>query len=372
MKTEVNNPNEIPDNLFYHRKCYQRFTLKRDIDKLKSQHDNIQAKVNEMQVDFGNVEEPQRRTKRVCSDSTILPYECIFCKKRRTKNRKEEKLAQCIDERGRDLIIKHARRKQNFYIMSIPDLISNEAKYHKTCYQTFTLDEKEEDDIDETDIEAEAFKQVIKYFLELQTFRKNDIVTLKFLMAMMEEKLKESNSTIKPSTRKNFKRSLETKVPSIKSLTFGSEVYIYCKSASIDGIILRYIETKNENDQLKDQYKHEEAQIIKSFDVIRNEIKHLKDTLPWPPQPHDLTPDKVVIPPMLNLALSTLLKGKDDMLNEKAERLKMSIAQDLIYAVTQGISILIFESVYSMFCIRNSKSNIHPIGENRMLSFAKV
>ena len=338
METKADSRSKIPENLLYHRKCYQRFTMKREIDKLRLQHEMIQSRVDEMETDFDDAEEPQRRSKRVCSDSIILPYECIFCKRRKTKNRQEEKMVQCIDERARDLIIECAKRKGNFYVLSIPNLISNEAKYHKSCYQSFTIipDGKEEDEI-ETNIEAEAFKEVIKYCLELESFRSSEIVTLKFLMSKMEEKLKDNNLTMKLSTRKNFKRSLETKIPSLKFLKSEKETYVYYQAASIDDIVLKYVNAKQENDQLKKEWQNEEAQVSKTFDLIRKEIKKLNDTIPWPPQPHDLTPDKVVIPPMLNLALLTLLKGKDGTLSEKAERLKMSIAQDLIYAVTQGI-----------------------------------
>ena len=103
--------------------------------------------------------------------------------------------------------------------------------------------------------------------------------------------------------------------------------------------MLKYIKVKEENDQLKNEQQNEEEQFIKCFETLRKEVKQLNDTMPWPPQPEDLTPDKVVIPPMLNMALSRLLKSKDGTLTEKAERLKMSIAQDIIYAVTQGMII---------------------------------
>ena len=141
------------------------------------------------------------------------------------------------------------------------------------------------------------------------------------------------------STRKNFKRELQTQVPSLKFLDSGNAIYVYSKSASIDDIMLKYIKVKEENDQLKNEQQNEEEQFIKCFETLRKEVKQLNDTMPWPPQPEDLTPDKVVIPPMLNMALSRLLKSKDGTLTEKAERLKMSIAQDIIYAVTQGMII---------------------------------
>ncbi|XP_066925451.1 uncharacterized protein [Clytia hemisphaerica] len=335
METKSDSPSEIPANILYHRKCYQRFIMKREIDKLKLKHEMIQAQVGDIEKYTDGIEETERRAKRVCSDSPILKDECIFCKKRKTKNREEENLVQCIDERGRDQILEWAKKKGNFDVLGISNLITNEAKYHKSCYQSFIKvpDGKGED---KTEIEAEAFKAVIKYCLEQESFHSSEIVTLNFLMSIMEGKLKDNDLTMEASTKKNFKRSLETKMPSLKFLKTRNETYVYHQSVSLDEIVLKYVNATEENDQLKNEWKNEEVQAIKTFDFIRKEIRNLTDTIPWPPQPQDLTPDKVVIPPMLNLLLSTLLKGKDGTLSEKAERLKMSIAQDLIYAVTKG------------------------------------
>ena len=342
MDIEVNSPEKVPDNLSYHRKCYQRFTLKRDIDKLKSQHEKIQAQVDQKEiVDDG--EEPRRKSNRVCSDSPIEKNICLFCKVRRVKDSTEETLVQCIDERARDRIIECAKRKGRFDIFGISNLISNEAKYHKSCYRNFTYipDDEVEPTESETkkSLQSSAFKEVVKFCLDLDTFRPNEIIPLKHLVSIMEDKLKENNLTMDASTRKNFKRELQTQVPSLKFLDSGNEIYVYSKSASIDDIMLKYIKAKEENDQLKNEQQNEEEQFIKCFETLRKEVKQLNDTMPWPPQPEDLTPDKVVIPPMLNMALSRLLKSKDGTLTEKAERLKMSIAQDIIYAVTQGMII---------------------------------
>ena len=91
--------------------------------------------------------------------------------------------------------------------------------------------------------------------------------------------------------------------------------------------------------ELKEKYENQtpdEANLVRALEIVRKEIKEMKNTIPWPPQPDDLVPEKVVIPPLLNLSLSTFLNGNDDCQNQKTERLKMSFAQDLIYAVTQG------------------------------------
>ena len=96
---------------------------------------------------------------------------------------------------------------------------------------------------------------------------------------------------MKTSTRKNFKRTLETQVPSLKFLKSGKEFHVYIQAASIEDIMLKYIKVKEENDQLKKEQQNEEEQFVKCFDALRKEVKELNDRIPWPPQPEDLTPD---------------------------------------------------------------------------------
>ena len=76
--TLINETAEIPNNLYYHRKCYQRFTLKRDIEKLKAEQYKID-KIIGTPIRDGSDE--TRKSKRKAGSSTILPKECLFCKK---------------------------------------------------------------------------------------------------------------------------------------------------------------------------------------------------------------------------------------------------------------------------------------------------
>ena len=63
----------------------------------------------------------------------------------------------------------------------------------------------------------------------------------------------------------------------------------------------------------------------------------MKDTMPWPPNGIDLTPDKVKIGKNLAAFLNTLLTRKLSESNSpRANRLKQSYAQDIIYGVSNG------------------------------------
>ena len=62
----------------------------------------------------------------------------------------------------------------------------------------------------------------------------------------------------------------------------------------------------------------------------------LKYTIPWPPQPEDLNPDKVCIPDILKLLLNTVFNGRGCSQTARSSRLMLSIAEDIIYATSKG------------------------------------
>ena len=75
------------------------------------------------------------------------------------------------------------------------------------------------------------------------------------------------------------------------------------------------------------QYKLTNKSTANISAKIRSEIMQ-QGTLPWPPQPHDLSPDKFNIPMHLDLFLSSLMCSR-------LARLKFSVAQN-IYIVSEG------------------------------------
>ena len=61
----------------------------------------------------------------------------------------------------------------------------------------------------------------------------------------------------------------------------------------------------------------------------------MEDTMPWPPQVSDLTKDKIKIGDKLESFLNIALSGEVAMSkSDKVQRLKLSIGQDIAYAVS--------------------------------------
>ena len=82
----------------------------------------------------------------------------------------------------------------------------------------------------------------------------------------------------------------------------------------------------------------EEKTIFQAAKLEREEIKSLKDTMPWSPRPSDLEVGQFVLSPYLEQLLNTILSGKRDCsdTSSKCTRLKQSFGQDMIYAVSNG------------------------------------
>ena len=132
--------NVIP-KLFYHRECYQRFTLKRDFEKIvlkETEHEEFdKSLLNEIQFETN---EAGRLTKKTNENSsgTILKKGCIFCKRNLYKNKKLVKLTQCLELRAVQAIYNAAYAVNDFEILGLlnsNDIIAAEAHYHKDCYK---------------------------------------------------------------------------------------------------------------------------------------------------------------------------------------------------------------------------------------------
>ena len=75
---------------------------------------------------------------------------------------------------------------------------------------------------------------------------------------------------------------------------------------------------------------------MKAANLIRNEIKSMKDTMPWPPSLSDLDISAVDIGETSYFMNTLLTGGIREPTSARMIRLKLSIGQDLVYAVSNG------------------------------------
>ena len=89
------------------------------------------------------------------------------------------------------------------------------------------------------------------------------------------------------NAQKNLTRKTERNIPNVNFINFRCKLYIYPDSIEKTDLIIIYLENKFELDNIKSK-TNSEKDIFSIVLMMREKIKTLKDTMPWPPDVHDL------------------------------------------------------------------------------------
>ena len=340
---EVDNELQFP-HIYYHRKCYQYSTMKSSLIKIDSEHTRQSELLNARltKIDsFETVEEgyrPKRKEWKNSNNSALLPKRCLFCKKNKYKDRHLERLIQCVEDRAVESIKRAATLANDFHMISLSskDLIAAEAFYHGSCYKSYVKGKQtkanvipNEEDVRYKNAELSAFKEVVTVCHALTMNPR--VISFVSLLKRMEEMLSDNHHKIRDSTRNYLRRNLEKHLEDINFINVNGHLYVYATSLSLEDLIPEYINLSNEIDKITKDFEElsHMNNVGKSGKQIRKDIMDLQDNLPWPPQSHDLTPEKFQIPQSLDLLLKTVMSSRP-------ARLRFSIAQDIIYTTTEG------------------------------------
>lgn len=100
---------------------------------------------------------------------------------------------------------------------------------------------------------------------------------------------------------------------------------MYPDTLQLENVIKEHYETKLELEPSKGSSKDEQT-IVKAAELIRQDIKTMKDEMPWPPNSGDLELDKICLPHTLDLLLNFLLSGNyKESSSTRVNRLKLSL-----------------------------------------------
>ncbi len=285
------------------------------------------------------IEPPRRRSSRhssVESGSSILPKQCIFCKadKYLANTKTRETLILCVQLRADDNIRRLAKERSDSEILAVTtdELIAKEAHYHFTCYRDYVRirsnDESQQGSSAEVvcDIEGEqdvtGDDDLTDLYKCLNDLHQNlRYTTLKSLQSLVKTK----------SGKKNLKRTIENKSNDFVFLSSGRDILMYPSSWKTNDIVRKLYEAETKLMEI-DQAKEPKAIVHQSGSIMRNEVKNIDYTMPWPPSPEDLNAIDFQIPEHLDSFLSVLISGNNNPQSDRVNRLKLSFAQDLIYA----------------------------------------
>ena len=261
--------------------------MKRDLEKIKSS--------NETNMDTSLTKIPESRSSMRLSSpgpsprTSILHPACIFCeKKEKYKKRKHETLLNCSMFSADNTLREKAKLKNDSWMMTITsnDLIASEAKYHVSCYKDYTrlkkakYDESYDLKEDPYDIaESVAFLELTEFCSQL--IDEPRVVKFTELVDLMETVMNNQEQSLKASTKKNLRRKLERHIVGIEFQIVDSALYVYPSTLSHNKS--EFVKVSNkllQNTNLNDK----ENIILSAAQILRNEMKNTKDTIPWPPK----------------------------------------------------------------------------------------
>ena len=337
----------------YHRKCYQHYTNKTNLDRLKRKREisgnNASSYVDSQTQDLPH---PKRLSRSAVSATTYDA--CILCQTNKYSKRfkDNEPLTNLETIQASETLVEAARKRNDERILLAVegrDLVAMEVKYHRTCYKGYTHKRDTQD-------KETTFEEVFKDFT---TNVQRDIVEgqkVCFMTELLEEfrELAEqhciaaesyTSQKLKSKLQKHFDENLQFWHPVNRSqseIVFSNNVLKgqLVESQISDQKEVVFNTSKQRADSLNDNI---DMNLCHSSSYIHKLLKSAKVNLQWPPVSQDLSEESVTISPEIFNFLAAVMYGseivcyqKKVILSEKNARIVMSIAQDMIYASSNG------------------------------------
>ena len=120
----MNLPKNYPDdnNLFYHRKCYQYFTMKASLEKIEQQTEQqteaLRARLDATDTFEDDVDVPKRSSRSQqgsgSNHQAIFLKECILSKRNKYVKRRLKNLIKCVEMRAINSSLDVVTGRQDF------------------------------------------------------------------------------------------------------------------------------------------------------------------------------------------------------------------------------------------------------------------
>lgn len=222
--------------------------------------------------------------------------------------------------RADDTIRKMANERNDTVVMAIAadELVAKEARYHATCYRSYTKPVVTEQLQSNSEINSK-YTEVWEFLTDL--FDNPEVVPFKRLQALISTTL----------GKKNLRRTIEEKTDCYKFVNIGQELLIYLTSLEINDIVTKYYQTFLQLQNLQNMELKEKV-VSESARIIREERKSVSYRMPWPPTAKDLEVSKFTNSTYLDSFLVCLLGSEESKVSDHVSRLKLSFGQYLTYA----------------------------------------
>ena len=334
---------QIPENFGildgYHRNCYSRFTC--SLNRLKSSNES--TTVGEL------LREKKHRTSK---EKILFDPDCIFCNKsgrihvKKGRNRTKESTTIFECEGWKTVIRIAEENNDENLLLRIRgyDLFACEARYHPSCRRKYTMKPEYWRSQDNQSVAAQtaledahksALHHVVAYVKE-HVIEANKVIQLSCLTLMYTAELE--NTPFKNPKYQGAKR-LKPKLENHPDLN-GKIQFIKCNPANSQPFFLLYNTKITVGDAISEAYSLATTDSIREValllrGIIMKSFRESKE-LSWPPSANELEITSEVIPNQLRKFLSIAMDKQIISTSDHANRLILSVGQDICRAVTNG------------------------------------
>ena len=350
---------EFPESpVKYHVSCRKAFVNQKTLQSMT--RETVQSSESSDQR-RGSIRNKQASSS---SKSAVLPDVCLFCKKDKYKSgtKTREKLRGVqefrADNRIRESALQHIKRHTNMssvaaeiYSICSKDLISSEARYHSSCYNSFVRVIYEPDATSESSANTTENKNGIdKAYNAVYSFCENFIanprvIEFKEIRKVLADEAERIGVTVTESHYKNLLRMVSNKFQELEFINYQqNKVLVYPITLETANLAVENYALKTELNALLNQTSLDDdtKAMINAAKILNKKIKAHPIQMPWPPEEKDLNANKVsdYIPELLDTFCTILMSGQsmdaDKSKSERTVRLKNSLAQDIVYSVSNG------------------------------------
>ena len=263
---------QIPD-LYYNKGCRARFTLKRDLDKLRNETAEPEISTP-----------PPSRVPNL--SSPILPKKCIFCNiVDKFVDGERQQLYSCrtflVDETIRKCVSLKGDKK--ILAIATDELVMKEAAHRPCCYRKYTVcfNNSQRENKDETSLIQEAF-DAIKHVLR-GLYEDPNIIEFSDLTNKAVESLHDLNQEDVSNIRRHLRRKIENEMDGVNFVTVKNRVLVFPETLSTSVIVKRLYEKEIELEWVQ-KMTSDEKSIFAASSTIRAQVKNMECKMSWLPQ----------------------------------------------------------------------------------------
>ena len=131
-------------------------------------------------------------------------------------------------------------------------------------------------------------------------------------------------------------RKIESEIGGINFVTVNNRVLLFRKSLSTSVTVKRLYEKKIELERVQ-KMTSDKKSILTAASTIRAQVRNMDCKMQWPPQTDDLKTENIELDEYLSIFWNSFLSSKVSLQSyERVNRLRLSIGQDLLYAILNG------------------------------------